>query len=83
MPVVTTWHTLLQDPNLDQRRVMKQLDTLSNRFVVMTERGKTFLEEIYGIANEKIDVIPHGYLTPLSSIPILTKISSGLREKPH
>ena len=39
---------------------MKQLDTLSNRFIVMADRGKRFLEEIYGIANEKIDVIPHG-----------------------
>lgn len=60
MPVVTTLHTLLQDPSPDQRAVMKQLDTLSNRFIVMADRGKRFLEEIYGIANEKIDVIPHG-----------------------
>jgi glycosyltransferase involved in cell wall biosynthesis len=60
MPVVTTLHTLLQDPNLDQRAVMKQLDTLSNRFIVMAERGKHFLEAIYGVASEKIDVIPHG-----------------------
>src|SRR3984957_6447210 len=35
MPVVTTLHTFLQDPNPDQRAVMKQLDTLSNRFIVM------------------------------------------------
>ena len=59
-PVVTTLHTVLQQPNLDQRAVMKQLDTLSNRFIVMADRGKRFLEEIYGIAREKIDVIPHG-----------------------
>src|SRR6266403_3449913 len=39
---------------------MKQLDILSNRFIVMADRGKRFLEEIYGIAREKIDVIPHG-----------------------
>jgi glycosyltransferase involved in cell wall biosynthesis len=60
MPVVTTLHTLLQDPSGDQRAVMKQLDTLSNRFIVMADRGKHFLETIYGIASEKIDVIPHG-----------------------
>ena len=60
MPVVTTLHTVLQEPNLDQRAVMKQLDTLCNRFIVMADRGKNFLEEIYGIASEKIDVIPHG-----------------------
>src|ERR1700732_2877372 len=58
MPVVTTLHTLLREPNPDQRVVMKQLDILSNRFIVMADRGKRFLEEIYGIAREKIDVIP-------------------------
>jgi glycosyltransferase involved in cell wall biosynthesis len=60
MPVVTTLHTVLQEPNPEQRVVMKQLDILSNRFIVMADRGKLFLEEIYGIAREKIDVIPHG-----------------------
>src|ERR1700758_3135088 len=60
MPVVTTLHTVLQEPNPDQRVVMKQLDILSNRFIVMADRGKRFLQEIYGIAREKIDVIPHG-----------------------
>ena len=53
MPVVTTLHTVLQEPNPDQRVVMKQLDILSNRFIVMADRGKRFLEEIYGIARRK------------------------------
>ena len=30
------------------------------RFIVMADRGKRYLEQIYGIAPEKIDVIPHG-----------------------
>ena len=60
MPVVTTLHTVLREPNADQRALMKQLDEFSNRFIVMADRGKLFLEEIYGIAPEKIDVIPHG-----------------------
>ena len=56
--MVTTLHTVLQEPNPDQRVVMKQLDILSNRFIVMTDQGQHFLEEIYGVAREKIDVIP-------------------------
>jgi glycosyltransferase involved in cell wall biosynthesis len=60
MPVVTTLHTVLREPNTDQRALMNHLDELSNRFIVMTDRGKGFLEEIYGIAPEKIDVIAHG-----------------------
>src|SRR5947207_9353379 len=38
-PVVTTLHTVLSEPNADQRSVMEQLDQLSTRFIVMAERG--------------------------------------------
>jgi len=62
MPVVTTLHTVLREPNDEQRAVMKELDLLSNRFVVMAERGKHLLEAVYGIAPEKIDLIPHGVI---------------------
>ncbi len=61
-PVVTTLHTVLREPNDDQRAVMKQLDELSNRFIVMAERGRQFLETIYGVAPDKIDQIPHGVI---------------------
>jgi glycosyltransferase involved in cell wall biosynthesis len=60
MPVITTLHTVLREPNADQQALMNQLDEFSNRFIVMADQGKGFLEEIYGIAPEKIDVIPHG-----------------------
>lgn len=60
MPVVTTLHTVLRDPDPAQRRVLTQLAELSTRLVVMSERGKAFLEEIYGVPQEKIDLIPHG-----------------------
>ena len=60
MPVVTALHTVLREPNPDQQALMRQLDELSNRFIVMAERGKSFLQEIYGVAPEKVDVIPHG-----------------------
>jgi len=62
MPVVTTLHTVLSEPNSDQRAVMEQLDLLSNRFIVMAERGRKMLETIYGVAPEKIDLIPHGVI---------------------
>ncbi len=62
MPVVTTLHTVLSEPNADQRAVMEQLDLLSNRFIVMAERGQRMLETVYGIDPEKIDLIPHGVI---------------------
>ena len=60
MPAVITLHTVLREPNDDQRRVMKELNELAARFVVMTERGAQFLRETYGMDDQKIVVIPHG-----------------------
>jgi glycosyltransferase involved in cell wall biosynthesis len=60
VPIVTTLHTILRDPEPQQRAVLIELAKLSDRLVVMSERGATFLREIYGISGEKIDVIPHG-----------------------
>ncbi|MBZ0284030.1 MAG: glycosyltransferase family 4 protein [Anaerolineae bacterium] len=60
MPVVTTFHTVLKDPNPTQRRVLQEVAALSDRVVVMSERGVEFLQEVYRVAPEKIDMIPHG-----------------------
>src|SRR6266576_3165325 len=60
MPVVTTLHTVLREPNESQRFVMEQLNALSNRFIVMAERGRGLLKEVYDVSPEKIDLIPHG-----------------------
>jgi glycosyltransferase involved in cell wall biosynthesis len=60
MPVVTTLHTVLREPNDDQRRVMQELLARSTRLVVMSERGRQMLPEIYQAPPAKIDLIPHG-----------------------
>src|SRR5437773_5307059 len=60
MPIVTTLHTILQNPNPDQRRALEEVAALSDRLVVMSERGAEFLQEIYHVLPEKIDLIPHG-----------------------
>ena len=60
MPVVTTLHTVLRNPSLPQRAVMRDLCGLTARLVVMTEMGKEFLHDIYDIPTAKIEVIPHG-----------------------
>lgn len=58
--IVTTLHTVLRNPNPDQRRVMQELRALSTRLVVMTERARVILQEVYQVPPGKIDVIPHG-----------------------
>ena len=62
IPIVTTLHTILQNPSTDQRRVLQDLSMLSARLVVMSERGQKMLREIYNVPGEKIDLIPHGIL---------------------
>lgn len=59
-PIVTTLHTVLKEPRTDQRRVMKELISLSTRLVVMTERGRQMLQDVYGAPVAKIDLIAHG-----------------------
>ncbi len=60
MPVVTTLHTVLREPMADQRRVMQELISLSTRLVIMAERGRQMLQDIYQAPPAKIDLIPHG-----------------------
>jgi hypothetical protein len=60
MPVVSTLHTVLREPTPDQRRVLGELCDLSARVVVMTERGRRFLRDVYRVPDRKIDLIPHG-----------------------
>jgi glycosyltransferase involved in cell wall biosynthesis len=60
IPVVTHLHTILEQPDADQRRVMEALGKLSARFITMTRRGRKMLQEIYDIEPERIDLIPHG-----------------------
>lgn len=60
MPVVTTLHTVLREPDPNQRRVMEKLAQRSDRLVVMSERGVGFLRDIYGVPEDKVDLIPHG-----------------------
>jgi len=60
MPIVTTLHTILQDPKPDQRRVLEEVAAWSDRLVVMSQCGAEFLKTIYDVPSDKIDLIPHG-----------------------
>jgi len=60
MPFVTTLHTILKQPTIEQKRVMQELTSLSSRLVVMSDCGRAILKETYSVPERKIDVIPHG-----------------------
>ena len=60
MPVVTTLHSVLLDPDPAQRKVMNELAKRSDRLVVMARKGADILRDVYGIPDSKVDIIPHG-----------------------
>ncbi len=60
MPLVTTLHTVLRDPDPDQRTVMEEIAALSDRFIVMSHLSAQFLQEIFKVPGDKIDLVPHG-----------------------
>jgi glycosyltransferase involved in cell wall biosynthesis len=60
MPLVTTLHTVLREPDANQRIVLEEIAQLSDRLVVMSELAAQLLREVYAVPGGKIDVIPHG-----------------------
>ena len=60
MPVVTTLHTVLREPDVDQVIVMQEIAERSDRLIVMSEHSSQFLQAVFGVPGEKIDLIPHG-----------------------
>ncbi len=60
MPIVTTLHTVLSDPNPSQRLVLGELAKLSERLIVMSESGAELLRQVHQIPADQIDLIPHG-----------------------
>jgi glycosyltransferase involved in cell wall biosynthesis len=60
MPVVTTLHTVLREPNADQRSVLEEIVGLSDRLIVMSQQSVEILQEVFHVPISKIDLIPHG-----------------------
>lgn len=60
MPIITTLHTVLDEPDAGQRQVLHELAALSDCLVVMSHRAKEFLTRVYGVPEAKIALIPHG-----------------------
>ena len=60
MPFITTLHTVLREPNADERAVMDEIAKLSDRLIVMSQQSAEILQEVFHVPSEKIDLIPHG-----------------------
>ncbi len=60
IPVVTMLHTILEEPNDDQFRVLRRLAAQGANVITMSSRGRIFLRDVYDIPVDKINIIPHG-----------------------
>jgi glycosyltransferase involved in cell wall biosynthesis len=60
MPVVTTLHTVLREPDVDQLVVIQEIAARSDRLIVMSKHSSQLLQDIFRVPSRKIDLIPHG-----------------------
>ncbi|MGB6064731.1 MAG: glycosyltransferase [Desulfomonilaceae bacterium] len=58
--VVTTLHTILENPLRDNREAFEDVINCSQRLVAMSETGSRMLKDIYRVPENKISVIHHG-----------------------
>jgi glycosyltransferase involved in cell wall biosynthesis len=81
MPLVTTLHTVLSEPTEQQRHVMTGLIRHSSRLVVMAEKGAELLRNVYGVASDRIEIIPHGIPDVAFAEPQRAKEKLGFSDK--
>jgi glycosyltransferase involved in cell wall biosynthesis len=77
IPVVTTLHTVLREPNVDQLIVMQEIAARSDRLIVMSQHSSRFLQDVFRVPKEKIEMIPHGIPNlPFEEPALFRKLSS-------
>jgi glycosyltransferase involved in cell wall biosynthesis len=60
IPVITTLHTILDQPRPDYHKTMTDICDCSYRLITMNERGVQMLQDVYGAPAKRIRLIPHG-----------------------
>jgi len=75
IPIVSTFHTVLQNPTFHQREVMKKIAGYSEKVVIMNMMAIPFLTDVFGIAKSKIATIEHG-------VPDFSMVDKNNLQKP-
>lgn len=67
IPVLTTLHTILREPNDKQKFIIKTLGEKSIKLITMAKNTSKILQTVYGVSPDKIEVIHHG--VPVRLVP--------------
>jgi len=59
-PVISTLHTVLAEPTAEQADVLRRVCQRSEGVVVMAERARRILRDVYDVSGDVIRLIPHG-----------------------
>ena len=59
-PVITTLHTVLEKPSPEYLNALLDICDISDKIIIMNQRGIDMLTDIYGVPEKKIRLIPHG-----------------------
>ncbi|MES2496243.1 MAG: glycosyltransferase family 4 protein [Pseudomonadota bacterium] len=78
LPIIATLHTVLENPSPGEREVFAALLARASHLIVMAERGRRILREVYGVADDRIAVIPHGVPDRPYVEPEIAKTRLGL-----
>src|SRR5690606_16333875 len=58
--VIATFHTVLKKPSHNELYILKEISKIAQRVVVMADKAVELLQQVYDVASDKIEMIPHG-----------------------
>src|SRR3546814_6727952 len=82
-PLVVTLHTILSHPDADQRRVMEAILRRASRIIVMTEKGRTLLEQVHGVNPSRVAVRSEEHTSELQSLMRISYAVFCLKKKTY
>lgn len=81
IPIAVTLHTVLEQPEPSQRAVIERLAARSSLLIVMAQRARTLLRQIYRVPGHKIAVVEHGVPDRPFVPPALARRRLGMEDR--
>ncbi len=82
VPVITVLHTVLSKPSAGQYKVMGKVAEYSSKLVIIAERARGILRQVYNIPSHKVVHIPHGVPEPPSAEAVeRVRVKLGVEER--